>query len=122
MTIRRDINPLTGDYVVERGAPREDTTRASKVVLRLRKRRGTGIYPHIGSRLYRVKKAAPGALRLAEHYAYEAVDDLVRSGEIRSVRASASTLTTGATKYLVLEVAFVDSAGDPRTVHYQRRL
>lgn len=117
---RRDLDPLTGDYVVVRGSPRADSTRASKVILRLRKKRGTGIYPQIGSRLYRITKNAPGALRLAEFYATEAVEDLVRSGEIRSVVAKASTEVIRSTTWLVLELSFSDTDGDRRTVRYLR--
>lgn len=119
--MRRDLDPLTGDYVVERGAPRADSTRASKVALRLRKKRGTGIYPQIGSRLSRIQKNAPGALRLAEFYATEAIEDLVRSGEIRSVVATASTTVIRSTTWLVLEVSFVDTDGDRRTVRFTRK-
>lgn len=120
--MRRDIDPQTGDYILVNGAPRLDDTRASKVVFRLRKRRGTGIYPHIGSRLHQITRNAPGALRLAEAFAVDAVRDLVASGEIRDVTASASTEFAGGTTMLVIEMGFRDTAGDQRVVRYEQRL
>lgn len=119
---RRDIDPETGDYIVERGRPRADSSRASKVVLRLRKRRGTGCKPNLGSRLHLVTSLVPGALRLAEHYAHEALEDLSARGEIRRVKVVATAGTVQGTTWLVVDVSFVDTDGDPRTVQYKRRV
>lgn len=116
---RRDIDPMTGDYVLESGGPRNDSGRTSKVVFRLRKRRGTGLTKG-GSRLYTITKNTGGALRLAEHYAHEAVEDLVALGEIRDVVATATTFLDNGTAALVVEVSFTDTDGDRRVAKYQR--
>ena len=117
---RRDLDPMTGDYVLSAGGPRADDGRTSKVVLRLRKRRGSGLFPKLGSRLYTITKNEAGATRLAEHYAYEAVADLVALGEIRSVTAKATPLTENGTTSLMIDVSFVDTDGDRRVAKYQR--
>ena len=120
---RRWLDPMTGDYVVERGSPRADDTNASNILLRLRMRRGSmPLLPTFGSRLHLITRNAQSALRLAEHYAYEAIEDLVRDGSIRGVVVKAESLSKNGGAFLAVTVSFSDSAADARTVQYERRL
>lgn len=119
---RRWIDPQTGDYVVENGGPRADDTRASKVVLRLRMRRGScPVLPTLGSRLHLITSNVPGATRLAKAYGREALKDLITSGEIRDVEVEASVITVSGTTALALEVSFCDTDQDRRAVPYTHR-
>lgn len=84
MAQSRYIDPQTGDYVVERGAPRSDATVASEVVLALRTRRGSaGAAPEFGSRLHTIRKLTPATRGLAAVYAREAIQHLIDRGEVR---------------------------------------
>jgi len=118
---RRWIEPLTGDYVVERGGPRSDSTRASQVLLRLRMKRGTcAVRPQLGSRLHTIRKATAGAARLADGYALESLDDLIRSEAIRNVRVTSTVYVQPAA--IGIEVAFEDSSSETRTVTYTSQI
>jgi phage gp46-like protein len=120
---RRWIDPTSGDYVVENGGPRADATRASKILLRLRMRRGTcAVLPSLGSRLYLVTSMTPGAERQARAYAREAIADLIRAGEIRDVAVEAKARMVAGTASLEIEVSFTDTDGDRRSVPYTHRL
>lgn len=120
---RRWIDPDSGDYVVENGGPRGDDTRASKIVLRLRMRRGScAVLPRFGSRLHLITANAAGSLRMAEAYAREAIADLIRSGEIRDVKITASVISESGTTALGLDVSFRDTDQDRRTARYTHRL
>lgn len=79
-TRSRYIDVATGDYTIEHGAPIEDATVASEVVLALRSKRREGF----GSRLHTIRKVVPSARRLAEVYAREAIQHLIDRGEVRS--------------------------------------
>jgi len=121
--VRRWIDPETGDYVVESGRPRADTTLASAVLLRLRMRRGScPLLPTLGSRLYLIRKNTESALRLAKHYAFEALDDLIRDERITNVAVETEAISIDGGAALGVTVSFTDGAGDQRTVQYQRRL
>lgn len=120
---RRWLDPQTGDYVVENGGPRADTTHASKILLRLRMKRGTcAVLPSLGSRLHLIKTMTPGSKRLARAYAFEAIDDLIKAKEIRNVEIDVETSIVAGTASLEIEVRFFDSDNDPRSVTYSHRL
>lgn len=118
---RRWLDQTTRDYVVERGGPRADATRASKVLLRLTMRRGScAVAPTLGSRLHLIQRDGRGVKQRAEAYAMECVEDLVRRREIRDVVARAEVRRTVAGASLEVELAFRDTAGDPRFVRWSQ--
>lgn len=117
---RRWLDPMTGDYVVESGGPRGDTTRASQVLLRLRMHRGScAVMPTLGSRLHMIRKATPGAARLATSYVFEALDDLIRARLIREVDVTVDIVSVpGAGAALAINVSFLDTSSDQRSVAF----
>jgi phage gp46-like protein len=120
---RRWIDPKTRDYVVERGGPRSDSTRAAKVYLRLATRRGTcAVNPGLGSRLHLIKRTARGVTQRAEAYALECVEDMIRAREIREVTAAAVVVRDETGASLDTTLSFRDTAGDPRSVRFQQRM
>lgn len=118
---RRWLDSVTGDYVVERGAPRADSTRASQVLLRLRMRRGScPVRPRLGSRLHTIRKATASAARLAEGYALECVDDLMRSEVIFNVQVRSTVYVKPAA--IEVSVSFDDSSGQSDTVTFTSKI
>lgn len=116
---RRWLDPMTGDYVVERGGPRGDDGHASSIVLRLRMHRGTcGALPTFGSRLHTIQKATKGSSRLAESYVLEALEDLIQPKTIRDVDVDVTVAPVSGGAALLIEVSYTDSAGDSRSVTY----
>lgn len=120
---RRWLDPSTRDYVVERGGPRADATRASKVLLRMTMKRGScAVAPTLGSRLHTIRRESVGVIQRAEAYALECVEDLVRRHEIRDVTAAAQVVRSSSGASLDVELAFLDTAGDPRSVRVSQRV
>ena len=120
---RRWLDPATRDYVVERGGPRPDATRASKVLLRLTTRRGScAVAPTLGSRLHLIRRDGPGVTQRAEAYALEAVDDLVKRREIREVTARADVTGPPGNRAIEVVVFFREGASDPRSVRTTHRI
>lgn len=120
---RRWIDPITRDYVVERGGPRTDSTRAAKVYLRLATRRGScAVNPSLGSRLHLITRSGRGVIQRAEAYALECVEDMVRAKEIRNVVATAVEVRDPGGASLDTTLSFLDSASDPRSVKVSQRM
>lgn len=122
---RRWIDPETRDYVVERGGPRGDSTRAAKVYIQLATRRGScAVNPKLGSRLHLITRTGRGVVQRAEAYALECVEDMVRAREIRDVTAVAEVVrdATGVGARLDTTLSFYDSASDPRSVRITQRM
>lgn len=120
---QRWIDPLTGDYVVENGGPRGDSSMASQVVLRLRTRRGSCVVmPTLGSRLHLITRRVPGADRLAAAYVREALDDLVERRSIRDLKVTVESVSSGGGAALLITVSFRDTSADQRSVRYLHRL
>lgn len=117
--IRPWQDPITRDYVIERGAPRHDSTHVSDVARRLATQRGTvPTLPHFGSRLHRISKMVKNVGRLAVNYAREALADLVHSRAIRDLEISATTSRTR----IDLLVSFRDRTGLQQTVNYSSQV
>lgn len=116
---RRYLDPETGDYVLENGGPREDMTPASRVVLRLRTRRGSipGL-PWFGCRLFEVKKITPSTPMLVKSYVTEALADLVAAGQLPGLQVTA----TAANGSLSVEVSYRDPSGVRKVVPYTQRV
>lgn len=77
------IDPDTKDHEIVNGAPRDDDTIASSVVLALAMERGSSpLLPNLGSRFHTLKKKTPDALELAWRYALEALDPLFQRGDL----------------------------------------
>lgn len=120
---RRWLDPDTRDYVVERGGPRADATRASKVLLRMTVKRGScAVAPTLGSRFHLIRRDGVGVVQRAEAYGHECVEDLVKRREIRDVGVSATVVRTPSNTALDVVIAFKDTAGDPRSVRFSQRL
>lgn len=120
---RRWLDPTTRDYVIERGGPRADETRASKVLLRLTMRRGScAVAPTLGSRLHLIQRDGPGVVQRAEAYAREAVRDLEQRQEIRDVAASAVVSGPRGNRAIEVTLSFREGASDPRTVRTSHRI
>jgi phage gp46-like protein len=114
-TRSRYIDPETGDYILANGAPTEDTTVASEVVLAIRSRRGSaGATPEFGSRLHTIKKLVPGADRLAMAYAREAIQHLIDRGEV--VSPSFKVELDEAHQALLVTVTYTNRAQRAETV------
>lgn len=110
--IRRYIVPNTGDYEVENGGPKNDSSHASAIVLRIRMRRGSmPSDPNFGSRIHLVRSTNPAGLRLVEAYAVEAIQDLIDRGLINEVGAAATRYTGGLVR---LVLTYRDAAGKPQ--------
>jgi phage gp46-like protein len=115
----RQIDPMTGDYTVERGSPVADATAASLIVLRLRMRRGTfPLLPNFGSRLHTLTKVIPGVERRAVDFVFEAIADLIKRRVVREVTVAAEVSGS----QLLIEVAFKDTDDDERSVRYTHRV
>lgn len=114
-TRSRYIDPATGDYSVVGGAPVEDGTVASDVVLALRTRRGSaGAAPEFGSRLHTITKLTPAARRLAAAYAREAIAHLIERREL--VAPSFDVAIDDSRFLLCVTVSYRDAAGRDQTV------
>jgi phage gp46-like protein len=116
---RRYINPTTGDYELSAGGFREDMTPASRVVLRLRTKRGSisGL-PRFGSRLYQIRKLTADAKAKAESYVREALDDLARAGELPELAVSATPEGSA----LRIVVSYRDPDGRKRSIPYLHKV
>ena len=110
--IRRYIDPNTGDYELENGGPKNDSSHASAVVRRIRMRRGSmPSDPNYGSRIHLVRSTDPAGLRLVEAYAVEAIQDLIDRGLIGGVVAKATKYTGGLVR---LVLSYKDASGKPQ--------
>lgn len=110
---RRWIDPETGDYVVQRGGPREDSTHISTVVRLLRLRRGScPTAPEQGFPYDRFDRLGDGVERAVEGAVRETLLPLTRSGAIRNLLVEAA-VEGGA---IALRIDFTDEPGAPQTV------
>lgn len=113
---RRYIDATTGDYVLVKGAPKNDNTFASAVVLRFRLQRGSSpLFPELGSRFHTIRKIITSTPRLVEAYAVEAVQDLIDRGDIREFKATAKVVGNA----IQLTASFRDQNGNRPSVTYR---
>jgi hypothetical protein len=111
---RRWIDPRTGDYIVERGGPREDTTHASTVVRLLRLRRGScPLTPEQGFPYDRFSKLGDGVERAIEAEVRETLKLLTGPKLIRDLVVKA-TIESGT---INLRLDFYDQLGAEQTIH-----
>lgn len=113
---RRYVDPSTGDYVLENGAPKEADGIAQHVALCLKTRRGSSIASEWGSRFHTVNKIVSGTTRLVERYAIEAVQHLIDRKAISDVSARAYLLKRDA---IAVELSYKDRSGRQVVVPYQ---
>ncbi len=115
---RRYIDAETGDYVLESGGPKNDSTAGSAVVFRFRLQRGSSpLFPTLGSRFHTIRKLAKDTPRLCEVFAREAVQDLIDRGDI--TEWSAQGLVEGS-RYGV-SASFHDKSGK-QSVRFLRKV
>ena len=116
---RRYINPSTGDYAISRGGFVEDMTPASRVVLRLRTRKGTipGL-PSFGSRLHEIRKLTPDAKPKAEAFVREALDDLVKLEQLPDLTIVATVVEST----LQIAISYRDPDGRMRAIPYTHKV
>jgi phage gp46-like protein len=86
---QRLVDAETRDYVVSSGGLQNDTGFTSKVVLALGTRKGScTFFPEFGSRLHEVQTADERGRKLAEKFAWQAVEHLVDQVDALTVEAS----------------------------------
>lgn len=111
---RTTIEPEMLDYLIQNGAPREDETHTSTVVLLLLLRRGScPVAPELGNRMFEeLQKLGDGAERQAEAFAREALLPLTRPRAITDLQVTAPVVDGR----LCLDVDFKDKDGRPRSL------
>lgn len=110
---RRWISAETGDYVVERGGPREDSTHTSSVIRLLRLRRGScPVAPEQGFPYDQYDKLGDGVERAIEGDVRDTLKVLTRQQLIRDLVVEATV--DGGT--ISLRLDFYDQPGVQQTV------
>lgn len=119
MAARRRYIDANGEYRLVNGSPEEDMSPASRVVLRLRTRRGTvtGL-PNFGCRLFDIRKLTSSSDKLAKSYVLEALDDLVKSGQLPGLDVK----VTAANSALSVVISYRDPAGVRKVVPYSYKV
>ncbi len=96
------IDPATRDYIQESFDAALVAPLIDAAALRLRTRRGSWWRnPLLGSRFYLLKKDTSHALVLAKQYAEEALQPLVSSKRVKSMKVTATRVAVGSFKILV---------------------
>jgi phage gp46-like protein len=120
----RYVNPRTGDHAVDdQGRWRRDDTLATRVYLLLATERGSFPGdPTVGSRLHLLRrgKLTANIHRVAEDYAREALEDLVRDGSLTDLVVTAQRVPEAG--FLRLDVGATDTTGTERRFSHRVRV
>lgn len=114
-----NINPQTGDYVMERGAPEQTNSLQVAAYFRLKAKRSRWMYapdPQWGSNLFMIKKRTTSSDNtLVENTAADALQPIVDSG-----RASDIEIETvdKARHGISMKVQITDAAGNVERVEF----
>jgi len=115
-----NINPETGDYVIDKGSPVQTNSLQIPAYLRLKTRRTQWLYApdnQYGSDYYTiVKRPASNSNTRLENIGAVALQPLVDDGRARSVELTATVNSRHATG---LETKIVDAAGEEETFTFK---
>ncbi len=119
MPVRRNIDPVSRDYVLHLGGYVGDVGLTSKVISRVATRRGSIVMlPTYGSRLHTIKGPVSGFEVLTESYVHEALDDLVQAREVNDLRVTVQRNKSA----LDISIDYRDRRGRRQTVPYTHRM